>query len=37
MTDSISIEGPVELIDGNLILRILLSVGATNWRRWRAG
>ena len=27
MTDSISIEGPVELLDGNLILRIPLSVG----------
>ena len=27
MADSISIEGPVELIDGNLTLRIPLSVG----------
>ena len=27
MADTISIEGPIELVDGNLILRIPLSVG----------
>jgi hypothetical protein len=27
MSDTISIEGPVEMIDGNLMLRIPLSVG----------